>query len=71
MGLVESVKIGQFGNHILNATLRPTPSGLIEFRLTKERTCDEDVSTCSDEELAAAHPIPGRAAGGPPLFRSN
>ena len=50
-GLVETIKIGQFGNISLNAgnIAADCLHGLIEFILTTAR--DEDVSTFSDEEL--------------------
>src|ERR1700719_1638277 len=56
--LVEAIKVGQFSNISLNAgnIAADCLHGLIEFLLTTAR--DEDVSTFSDEELAAANSIP-------------
>jgi hypothetical protein len=50
-GLVETIKVGQFGNITLNAgnVAADCLDGLIELLLTTAR--DEDVSTFSDEEL--------------------
>src|SRR6202023_2730056 len=61
--LVETIKVGQFGNVSLNAgnIAADCLHGLIEFLLTAAR--DEDVSTFSDEELCCGSPYPGRAAG--------
>ena len=59
-GLVETTKVGQFGQHLPDNAgniAADCPHGLIEFLLTTAR--DEDVSTFSDEEAsAAANPIP-------------
>src|SRR5882672_7666840 len=62
-GLIESVKVGQFGNVALNAgnVAADCLHGLIEFLLAPAR--DEDAGTLSDEEFCRSQPYPRRAAG--------
>src|SRR5271163_3221135 len=62
-GLVETVKVGQFGNVSLNTSNVVTDCfhGLVEFLLTTAR--DEYVSPLLDEELCRGQPYPRSAAG--------
>src|SRR3981081_2498123 len=61
-GLVETIKVGKFGNVSLDAgnIAADCLHGLIEFLLTTSG--DEDVSTFSDEKFCRGEPYPGRAA---------
>src|SRR5271155_3160329 len=60
-GLVETIKVGQFGDVSLNASNVATDClhGLVKFLLTTAR--DEHVSSLLDEELCCSQPYPGRA----------
>src|ERR1700686_159461 len=62
-GLIESVKIGQFGNVALNAgnVAADCLHGLIKFLLATAR--DEDVGPLSDEEFCRSKPYTRRTAG--------
>src|SRR4030088_739703 len=62
-GLVETIKVGQFGNISLNATNVPADClhGLVEFLLAAAR--DEDVGTLFDEKVCRSQPNPFRAPG--------
>src|SRR6202051_67832 len=60
-GLVETIKVGQFGNVSLNASHVAANCfhGLVEFLLATAR--DEDGGALLDEELCGSQPAPGRA----------
>src|SRR5258708_826203 len=62
-GLIESVKVGQFGNVSLNASHIAADGlhGLIKFLLTTAR--DEDIGAFPDEQLGRSQPNSRRAAG--------
>src|SRR5712671_2282850 len=62
-GLIESVKVGQFGNVALNAgnVAADCLDGLIKFLLATAR--DEDVGPLSDEEFCRSKPYARRTAG--------
>src|ERR1700733_11009415 len=62
-GLVETIKVGQFGNVSLNASnVVPDRShGLVQFFLTTAR--DEYVSPLLDEEFCRGQPDPRGATG--------
>src|SRR5712691_1202834 len=61
--LVETIKVGQFGNVSLNARNVATDClhGLVELLLAPTR--DEDVGTLVDEEFCRSQPNPFRAPG--------
>src|SRR5258705_6339443 len=61
--LIETIKVGQFGNVSLNASNVATDClhGLVKFLLTTAR--DEYVSPFLDEELCRGQPYPSRATG--------
>src|ERR1700731_3627928 len=60
-GLIETIKVGQFGNVSLNASnvAADRRYGLVEFLLTTAR--DEDIGTLFHEELCCSQPYPGGA----------
>ncbi len=62
-GLIETIKVGQFGNVSLNARSVAADRlyGGVELFLTAAR--DEDVGTLFYEELCCSHPYPGCATG--------
>jgi hypothetical protein len=62
-GLVETIKVGQFGDVSLNAgnVAADCLHGLVELLLTA--ACDEDVGTLSYEELCRSQPYSCRATG--------
>src|ERR1700722_1164136 len=62
-GLIESVKVGQFGNVALNAgnIAADCLDGLIKFLLAAAR--DEDVGPLSDEKFCRCKPYARRTAG--------
>src|SRR5438270_12487610 len=62
-GLIESVKVGQFGNVALNAgnVAADCLHGLIKFLLATAR--DEDVGALSDEEFCRSQSYARRTAG--------
>src|ERR1700682_4175594 len=62
-GLVETIKVGQFGNVSLNArnVAADCLYGLVELLLATAR--DEDVGTLFDEKFCRSQPNPFRAPG--------
>src|SRR5713101_7447538 len=62
-GLVETIKVGQFGNVALNARhiAADCLHGLVEFLLPTAR--DEDIGTLFDEKLCRSQPNPFCPAG--------
>src|SRR5260370_106481 len=62
-GLVETIKVGQFGNVSLNARniAADCLHGLVEFLLTAAG--DEDIGTLFDEKLCRSEPNPFCPAG--------
>src|SRR6266404_3856235 len=62
-GLIETVKVGQFGNVALNAgnVAADYLHGLIKFLLATAH--DEDVGPLSDEEFCRSKPYARRTAG--------
>src|SRR5438552_10699599 len=61
-GLVETIKVGQFGNVSLNSRNVGADClhGLVEFLLASSR--DEDIGTLFDEKLCRSQPNPFCAA---------
>src|SRR6266403_1987502 len=61
-GLVETIKVGQFGNVSLNASNVAADylHGLVEFLLAT--ACDENIGALFDEELCRSQPNPFGAA---------
>src|SRR5258708_15619596 len=62
-GLVETIKVGQFGNVSLNArnVAADCRNGLVEFLLATTR--DEDIGTLFDEEPCRSQSNPFCSAG--------
>src|SRR5882762_8567705 len=62
-GLIETIKVGQFGNVSLNAShvAADCLHGLIKLLLAT--ACDENVGALFDKELCRSQPDPRRAAG--------
>src|SRR5712691_1836006 len=62
-GLVETIKVGQFGNVSLNAgnVAADCLHGLVEFFLAAAR--DEDIRTLFDEKFSSSQPNPFCPAG--------
>src|SRR5258707_2285928 len=61
--LVETIKVGQFGNVSLNASNVAADClyGLVEFLLAS--ACNEDIGALVDKELCRSQPYPFGAAG--------
>src|SRR6266852_2955522 len=62
-GLIETIKVGQFGNVSLNASHVAADCLHGFVKLILATACDEDIGALFDKELCRSQPYPRRAAG--------